>query len=686
MNVLNDASIARFEELVRLAIVSADVKGVIITSTRPEFVVGADLEQLRGISDPRQAMQITGRLSRLFREIEKSGKPFVAAINGTALGGGFEICLACHRRIAADNAKTQLGLPEVTLGLLPGAGGTQRLPRMIGLKNALPLLLEGKKLGVSKARDVGLIDEIVAPEALIASAKQWLLAEAADHIVKPWDKKDFRMPGGAVQSPGSWHLFSAIEAAVIGKTANLYPAPAAILSSVYDGCHVDIDTGLKIEARQFAKLAVSPQAQNMIRTLFYAIGDANKLVSRPTDIPVQKYVKVGVLGAGMMGAGIAYASAQAGLQTVLLDISKEAAEKGKSYSAALLEKHEKQGRIRATEREQVLARILATADYADLRGCEIVVEAVFENRRVKADVTKRAEAVLDSSAIFATNTSTLPITGLAENSIRPANFVGLHFFSPVERMPLVEVIRGGLTSETTIARAMDYVKRIRKTPIIVNDGRAFYTSRVFGTYVYEGMAMLGEGVSAALIENVGRMSGMPVPPLALMDEVSIELMYSVFRQTEIDLGKEYAPQPQDPVLIKMVKELCRLGRKSGQGFYDYAADGTKKLWPGLAEHFPLAREQPQAEEVRKRLMYIQSIEAARCLEEKIVDSSAADVGSILGWGFPAAYGGVVSQIDTVGVERFVEECDRLAQRHGARFAPPRFLRDRATHGERVFAA
>jgi 3-hydroxyacyl-CoA dehydrogenase / enoyl-CoA hydratase / 3-hydroxybutyryl-CoA epimerase len=686
MNVLNDASIAAFETAIRTVVADPAIRGVIISSSRPEFVVGADLETLRGISDPQAAMKIAGRLSSLFREIEMAGKPFVAAINGSALGGGCEICLACHYRLAADNPKTQIGLPEVTLGLLPGAGGTQRLPRMIGLKTALPMLMEGRKVGVAKAKELGLVDEVVAAGELMSRARQWLLAEGAANVVKPWDKKGFRLPGGNVQSPPSWQLFMSAAAALRGKTAGLYPAPAAVMESVYDGCHVDIDTGLKIENRQFARLAVSPQAQNMIRTLFYAIGDANKLTGRPTSVPVQAYRKIGVLGAGMMGAGIAHVSAEAGLEVILIDQSQDAADRGKTYSAKLLDKQVQQGRLTAEKRDGILARIVPTTAYDQLKDADLVIEAVFEDRGVKAAVTRAAEQALPASAIFASNTSTLPITGLAEASIRSANFVGLHFFSPVDRMPLVEVIRGRETSEATIARAMDYVKRIRKTPIVVNDGRAFYTSRVFGTYVYEGMALLNDGVHPAMIERAGTNAGMPVGPLALMDEVSLELMHKVMRQTEADLGAAYKPQPQDPVLIRMVEELKRLGRKSGGGFYDYAPDGSKRLWPELATHFPRIKDQPAVEEVQKRLMYIQSIEASRAMAENIVGARDADVGSILGWGFPAALGGVVSQVDTVGIARFVAECDRMAQLYGSRFLPPAGLRERAARGELLRAA
>ena len=689
MNVLNDASIAAFESAVRRALGDDSIRGVIITSSRPDFVVGADLATLRGITDPAQAMKLTGRLSLFFREIEKSKKPFVAALNGTALGGGYEIALACHRRIAADNPRLQIGLPEVTLGLVPGAGGTQRLPRMIGVKRALPLLLEGRKVGAAKALELGLVDEVVPSASLLARAREWLQQQVGagptDHH-KPWDRKGFVLPGGAVQSPGSWQLFMGAEAALTAKTNGLYPAPAAILSCVYEGCHVDIDTGLRIETRQFAKVAVSPEAQNMIRTLFYAIGDTNRLVDRPAGVATQSFRKVGVLGAGMMGAGIAYVSADAGLDVILLDRTKEAAEKGKAHSATLLAKLVTSGKLSEAKRDEILARITTTTSYEQLADVDLVIEAVFEDRAVKAEVTRAAEAVLPPTALFASNTSTLPVTGLAEVTKRPESFVGLHFFSPVDRMPLVEVIRGKRTTDETIARAMDYVKRIRKTPIVVSDSRAFYTSRVFGTYVYEGMALLNDGVSPALIERAGVNAGMPVGPLALMDELSIQLMHSVMRQTEADLGTQYRKQPQDSVLIKMVETLGRHGRKTGGGFYDYLPEGKKRLWAGLAEHFPLATEQPSPADVQHRLMYIQSLEAARCLEEGIVGARAADVGSILGWGFPAALGGVVSQVDTLGVARFVRECERLAARHGDRFSPPSILRERAASGALLRAA
>jgi 3-hydroxyacyl-CoA dehydrogenase/enoyl-CoA hydratase/3-hydroxybutyryl-CoA epimerase len=687
MNVMNEQSMAAFAEKAYAAIKDPAVKGVIVTSRKGDFLAGADLTQLQRVSGAAQMLERLTKQNRLLRDIETSGKPFVAAINGTALGGGYEICLACHCRIAADNPKTLIGLPEVLIGLFPGAGGTQRLPRMIGIRNALPLLLEGKKLDPQKALAAGMVDKVVPAERLLAEAKQWLLAEGPKNTVKPWDKRGFRVPD-PVQSPKGYETFVAGNAMLREKTMGNYPATVAIMSCVYEGCQVDFDTAMKIEARYFARIALSPEAKNMIRSLFFSIGDANKLAARPQGVPTQDYRRIGVLGAGLMGAGIAYVSAIAGLEVVLLDTRLDLAEKGKGYSKGLLDRRVGQGRMSAAERDAVLARIRPTADYADLAGCELVVEAVFEDRAIKAEVTRKAEAAVGAGAIFATNTSTLPITGLAEASARPADFIGLHFFSPVDKMPLVEIIRGKKTSDACLARAMDYVKRIRKTPIVVNDARGFYTSRVVGTYLNEGLALLAEGVNPALIENAGRMAGMPVGPLSLADEVQLELMHRIRRQTKADLGDKYPTGPSDAVLELMVEKLGRLGKKVGKGFYEYPSGGAKKhLWPDLARHFPRAERQPDVAEVMRRLMYVQSVETVRCMEEKVVTRPQdADVGSILGWGFAPFLGGTISQIHSVGVDKFVAECKRLARAYGPRFKPPKLLAGMAAKGEQFYAA
>ncbi len=686
MNVMNAESTAAFDAAVRRVLEDPAVKGAIVTSARPEFVAGGDLDLIRGIADAQQSFAASGPVSATLRRLETGGKPFVAAINGTALGGGLELCLACHRRIAADNPQAQFGLPEVTLGLLPAAGGTQRLPRMIGIKNALPYLLEGRKVSPAAALAAGIVDEVVPADQLLARAREWLLAEGAAATVKPWDAKGFKFPGGSPQTPGPTQLFFGVGGGLLQKTQGLYPAPEAILACVYDGCQVDIDTGLRIEQRQFARLATSQATKNMIRTLFYAMGEANRLADRPRGVPVRSYSRIAVLGAGMMGAGLAHVSAQAGLEVVLLDTSIEAAQKGKAYGAKIMDAQVAKGRLAVEKRDATLARVRCTTDYAQLAGCQLVIEAVFEDRAVKAEVTRRAEAAMDADAIFATNTSTLPITGLAEVSSRPAQFVGLHFFSPVEKMPLLEVIRGARTSEETIAHALDFAKRIRKTPIVVNDCPSFYANRAFAMFPYEAMTMLGEGVDPVLIENAGRQAGMPMPPLALIDEVSAELLHKAMKQLRADQGAAYREQPQDHVLTTMVERLGRLGRKVGQGFYDYPAEGARQLWPGLAEVFPRAAEQPTVEEVRERLMYSQSLEAARCVAEGIVSPRDADVGSLLGWGFPAVLGGALGQIDTVGPAAFVEACDRLARRHGERFEVPPALRELAASGGRYHPA
>ncbi|OYO26318.1 3-hydroxyacyl-CoA dehydrogenase NAD-binding domain-containing protein [Janthinobacterium sp. PC23-8] len=682
MNVLNAASILAFGEAVQRAIADAAVKGVIVTSSRPEFVAGGDLALLGAIKTAQESMATSGPISRILRDLERCGKPFVAAINGTALGGGFELCLACHRRIAADNPKAQFGLPEVSLGLLPAAGGTQRLPRMIGIQQALPFLTEGRKVAPAAALAAGLVDEVVPADQLLVRAKQWLLAEGPRSAIRPWDAKGFKFPGGTVQTPAVQQLFAAIGGGVLNKTQGLYPAIEAILASVHDGCQVDLDTGLKIEQRQFARLSTSATTKNMIRTLFYSIGAANALAERPRDVPSMRYSKIAVIGAGMMGAGLAYVAARAGLPVVLLDVSLDAAEKGKSYAAKSMDAQVAKGRLTAQARDQTLSLITASADFSTLKDCELVIEAVFESREVKVEVIRKAEQFLSDSAIFATNTSTLPISSLAEFSSRPQQYVGMHFFSPVERMPLVEVIRGKQTSDRTIALAMDLVKQLRMTPIIVNDCRSFYCNRAFALFPYEAMAMLDEGVNPILIENAARMAGMPMSPLALVDEFSIELMYKTLQAAKADLGESYVRQPQDPVLEKMIEQFDRVGKKSGRGFYDHPAGGKKQLWPGLAQHFPVADEQPDVDEVRKRMMYVQSVEAARCVAEGIVSARNADVGSILAWGFPAALGGAISQIDTIGAARFVAECDRLAALHGPRFAVPPQLREMAARGAR----
>ncbi|AHI78124.1 3-hydroxyacyl-CoA dehydrogenase NAD-binding domain-containing protein [Burkholderia thailandensis] len=684
-NVLNGESCAAFFAAASRALQDAAVKGILVTSAKPDFIAGGDLEWLQASDDAETLFARTCELHRALRALETGGKPVAIAMPGSALGGGLEIALAGHYRVAADNPKARFGLPEVTLGLLPGGGGTQRLPRLVGIQASLPLLLEGKRLKAADALAAGILHAVVPAGEEIAAARAWLLDASRRTATQPWDAKGFRIPGGALTHPSVQQVFMAANALARQKTYGNYPAVASILSCVYEGLLTDLDTGLKTEARYFVKAVLSPQAKAMIRTLFFGMNEANKLAARPAGVPTQRYRKIGVLGAGMMGAGIAYVSAKAGLDVVLIDTSEEAAARGKDYSRKLVDKQVQRGRLTREKADALLAKIVPTTDYARLDGAELVIEAVFEDRAIKADVTRRSETVLAPDALFASNTSTLPITGLAQASARPANFIGLHFFSPVDKMPLVEVIVGRDTSEATLARALDYVKTIGMTPIVVNDSRGFYTSRVFSTYVLEGLAMLAEGVAPALIENAGLLAGMPVGPLALTDEVSSELIHKITKQTRADLGDAYVARPGEDVAARMV-ELGRLGRKAGLGYYDYPANGGKKaLWPGLAQAFPVAAEQPDVAALIERLVTVQAVETARCLEERVLTTARdADVGAILGWGFPAFRGGPVSYIHGVGVDAFVATCDRLAARYGARFAAPGLLREMAAQGRSFY--
>jgi 3-hydroxyacyl-CoA dehydrogenase / enoyl-CoA hydratase / 3-hydroxybutyryl-CoA epimerase len=690
MNVLTPQLEIELAAAIDAVVADPAVRGMLITSAKSSFVPGYDLtylvQQFARQRSVAEAVVDNSGLSQLFRRLETCGKPVAVAINGLALGGGLELCLACHYRVLADDPKAVLGLPEVKVGLLPGAGGTQRLPRLIGIEKALPLLLEGNTIKPAEALKLRLVHEVVPPGEVVAAARRWLLGSPV--ATQPWDQKGFQVPGGAnIAMPAIGTTLLVATARVARATLHNYPAPIAILSAVFEGTQVPLATGLRIETKYFAKLVTGAVARNLIRTTFVNKGLADKLNRRPEGVPKSKVAKLGVLGAGMMGAGIAYVAALAGIECVLIDSTDENAARGKAYAANQLRKDVEKGRATAAHADAVLGRILPTTDYAQLAGCDLVVEAVFENRDIKAEVTRRAEAVIPPTAVLASNTSTLPITGLAAASQRPKQFIGIHFFSPVDRMPLVEIIVGKRTSSETLARALDFVGQLRKTPIVVNDSRNFYTSRVFGSFSYEGQRMLEEGIDPALIENAARAAGMPVGPLAVTDEVSLELQWKVLQQTEADLGEKFVAPVAYEVLRRFVVDLKRPGRKGGAGFYEYPAGGRKHLWSGLAAQYPRAATQPSLEEVRTRLMYIQALETARCFEEGVVTSAAeADLGSVLGWGFPAYTGGPLSYIDTIGLATFVKESRRLARLYGARFRPPRGLVARAELGEAFHAA
>lgn len=693
MNVIDGQFMQDLTELIDKVVSDDAIKGAVITSGKPAFMAGADLSMMgenagaasTGEATPEDVFNGVYAMNKQLRAMETCGKPFAAAINGLALGGGLEITLACHYRVCADDPKLTLGLPEVNVGLLPGGGGTQRLPRLMGVQAAAPYLLQGKNMSPQEAQGLGVVHEVAPRDEIVEKAKAWI--RDGGEGVQPWDKKGFKVPGGqGPMDPRVVQVFTVGNAMLQKETLHNYPAPAAILSAVYEGHHIPMDAALRVESRYFTKLLLDPVSKAMIRSLFINKQAADKLASRPEGVDKFQVKKLGVLGAGMMGAGIAYVSARAGMDVVLLDRDQESADKGKAYSEGLVAKGIKRRKVTEEKGQALLDRIHPTASYDDLKGCDLVIEAVFESRDIKDDVTKQTEAAEPNLPVFASNTSTLPITGLAESFSRPHDFIGLHFFSPVDRMPLVEIIMGEKTSDETLARAMDYVQQIRKTPIVVNDSRGFYTSRCFGTYVAEGLAMLADGVEPALIENAGKFSGMPVGPLDVGDAVSIELGYKVREQTKKDLGDAYKPAPGDHIIDELMAQ-GRLGKKAGKGYYEYPEGGKKYLWPGLKENWPPAADQPEPEEVKKRFLYRQAVEAARCMEENVLrDPADGDIGAILGWGFAPYTGGPLSLIDTVGVDAFVRECDRLAQQYGERFSPPQLLRDMAAKGESFYGS
>ena len=687
MNVIDQAFMDSLEACIARMHGDDRVRGGIITSGKDSFVAGADLMGMEANIDAMADMPIEelfdscASLSRLLRKLETLGKPLVAAINGMALGGGYEICLACHHRIAADAPTVMVGLPEAQVGLLPGAGGTQRLPRMIGILAAMPFLMEGKQLQAVKAREAGLVDEVVAPEQLLSAAKAWLLARPT--AVQPWDVKGFRIPGGGPLDARVAPAFVVGNTMLQAKTFHNMPAPLCIQSCIYEGCQLPIDKGLRIESKYMAALSRSPVARGMIRTLFVNKAKAEKGMHRPAGLEPFQCRKLGLIGAGMMGAGIALVAAQRGIQVVLIDRDQAAADKGKQYSEKTLAKQVDKGRQSREKADAILARITPGTDYELLRDADMVVEAVFEDRAIKAEVTRKLDAVLPPGCVLASNTSALPISLLAQASDRPDRFIGLHFFSPADKMPLVEVIRGKQTSDATLAQALDFVAQLKKTPIVVNDKRGFFTSRFIGAFVDDAIGMVAEGIAPALIENCAKHAGMPVGPLAITDELSIDLSKHAGESQAKEFPEEYKPGRSVPVIGKLF-ELGRLGRKVGKGFYDYDESG-KRIWPGLAEHYPLKAPQPSAHDLKQRILYVQAVEGARAMEEGVLLAPAdGDIGSILGVGFPAYTGGPFCFIDGIGLAQFVAEADRLADLFGEQLRPPQLLRDMAAKGQTFY--
>ncbi|MDL0430187.1 3-hydroxyacyl-CoA dehydrogenase NAD-binding domain-containing protein [Marinobacter sp. TBZ242] len=661
-----------------------NIRGIIVTSAKKTFFAGGDLKELFGVTreDAGAFEDMVNGMKAEMRALETTGKPTVAAINGSALGGGLEICLACHHRVVMDDDRIQLGLPEVTLGLLPGGGGTQRLPRMIGLEAAFPYLMEGKKVNPKAALKAGIVDELASsPDELMAKARAFI--DANPKSQQPWDRKGFKFPGGAPHHPAMAQKLAIAPAMLKQKTKGCYPAPERILSAAVEGAQVDFDNGSLIETRYFTELTTGQVAKNMTGTFWFQLNAVNAGESRPAGVEKETFRKVGVLGAGMMGAGIAFSTATRGIDVVLKDVSSENAEKGKAYSEKLLAKKVSRGRMTEEQKTEVLNRIKATGSADDLEGCDLVIEAVFEDSELKAKVTREAEARLVKNGIFASNTSTIPITQLAEASSAPDNFIGLHFFSPVDKMQLVEIIVGAKTSDETLARAFDYVQQIGKIPIVVNDSRGFFTSRVFGTFVNEGIAMLGEGIHPSSIENAGVLAGMPVGPLAISDEVSMTLMQHIRDQSKKDTeaaGKTWNAHPAEAVIDQMVDSHNRKGKAAGAGFYEYPESGRKYLWPELEKLFVDQEKARSTElqELKDRILFIQAIETVRCLEEGVLRTvEDANIGSIFGIGYAPWTGGAIQFINQYGVRAFAERAKSLAERFGERFNPPAMLLDKA---------
>lgn len=702
MNVWNEGLMADFPKFVDELIANDDIKGAVITSGKKSgFLAGADLNMLGSskAETMKEAFEQAWGLNAILRKMETGGnsakdllkgkahaKPVACAINGLALGGGLELALACHYRVCADHPKLQLGLPEVQVGLLPGGGGTQRLPRLAGLQAAGMAIMMGQPMNPQAALAQKIVDEVVPAEDVVAKAKEWV--KANPKASAPWDKKGWKFPGGAgSMDPRAVPLYLGSSAMALKQSKGNYEAVKAILSCLYEGSMLPIDTALKVESKYFTKLLTGPQAKNMIRTLFVNKQAADKGAMRPEGVPPTELKTVGVLGAGLMGSGITHVTAKGGMNVIVLDRNMEEAQKAIDYSQKIVDKGVKRGKMTQEKADAFMARITPTDNYDDLKDVDLIIEAVFERPDVKADVIKKTEAVIGKDVVFASNTSTLPITGLAKNSERPDQFIGMHFFSPVEKMPLLEIIPGEETGDKALAVALDYNARIRKTPIVVKDVRGFYTNRVFPPYANEATMMVAEGVNPALIENAAISMGMPIGPLAIVDETTLQLGYDIMTSTKEEMGDAYVPSGTEDLMELMVKKIDRRGRRFGGGFYEYADDGSKKLWPGLKEHFPLAEDQPTVEEVKQRLMYIQLIATAQCFDEGVVsDPQSADLGAIFGWGFAPWTGGPMSHIDTIGVDNFVRTADMLAQKYGERFKPPMSFREKADAGESFYKA
>jgi 3-hydroxyacyl-CoA dehydrogenase / enoyl-CoA hydratase / 3-hydroxybutyryl-CoA epimerase len=704
MNVLSGDALSELGAGVERAVADPEVKGIILTSGKPGvFVAGGDLQQIESLGsgslDAADLLKRTGAVLDQLRRMETCGKPVVAALNGVTLGGGYEIALACHRRILVRQPHARVGLPEAGLGLMPGAGGTQRLPRLIGVQRALGLIMQGKQLATDQALEMGLVDELVEPEELLSAAKRWI--KEVGNPTQPWDEKRYQVPGGGTDSVTFAQTMMGANAMTHANTYGNMPSQQAILQSVYDGLGLPMDRAGKVETRQFIRVLQDPTARSMLRTLFFSLQNCQKGARRPKDVPRFGVKKVGVVGAGLMGQGIAHVSAAAGIEVVLLDRDLASADRGKEKVAKTLDRRLQKGQTTQDHIEGTLSRIRPSESYDDLRGCDLVVEAVFEDRDIKAKVIKTSDERLDDDAIFASNTSGIPITDLAKASSRPQSFIGLHFFSPVERMQIVEIVVGKQTSRETLAKAWDYVLKVKKAGIVVDDSPGFYTSRVFGTFISEGNHLLVEGVTPALIENAAKAAGMPMPPLGISDQVGLGTMYKVAKQAERDAraaGETWAPSPAQAIIASLIEDHDRWGAhpppkedgtpRTPGGFYDYH-EGGKSLWPELgtamSRWIKATDQQPNVDVVCRRYLFVQCLEAVRCLEQGVItDVRDGDVGVVMAVGFPAFTGGPFTYIDNYGVAEFVRDAEELGARYGERFTPPKLLRDMAAAGRSFY--
>jgi 3-hydroxyacyl-CoA dehydrogenase/enoyl-CoA hydratase/3-hydroxybutyryl-CoA epimerase len=699
MNVINAEVVAEMSQIADKIAGDAAINGAVFTSGKDGFSAGADLTMLKASGDEfarllkaqghEAAMRFfvdrTKQASLIYRRLETCGKPIAAAVNGVCLGGGFELALACHYRILADSEKARVGLPEIKVGLFPGGGGTQRVARLMSTPEALQMLLKGDQIRPAAAKKMGLVHEVAPADQIVALAKAWV--KANPNAKAPWDDPKFKLPSGKVFSPQGMMIWPPANAIYRRETYDNYPAARAILTCVFEGLQLPMDLALGVESKHFANILLSKEANAMIRSLFLSMGELNKGARRPAGVPTTRLRKIGVLGAGLMGAGIAYVSARAGLEVVLIDRDQETADKGKAYSDRIVSSEIAKGRAKSADKDALLGRIKATPDYDELKGSDLVIEAVFEDRAVKAEATNKAQTVVGPDVVFASNTSTLPISSLAATSRDPAHFIGVHFFSPVERMMLTEIIMGEKTGTKALATAMDFVRAIRKTPIVVNDCRGFYVNRCVGNYMVEAHAMVMEGVPPATIENAAKMAGMPVGPLALNDEVGIDLSWKILQAAKKDLGASAVDPAQEKLVEAMVVGHGRLGRKNGKGFYDYPAHGPKSLWPGLTSIVgkQLDSDTITVQDLKDRYLFAVAIEAARCLFEGIVaDPREADVGSILGFGYAPYTGGALSFIDGMGLKAFVARAKALATQYGPRFEPGEKLNAMAERSETFY--